>query len=514
MADANLQTQPVHVLWEQRSKGVLPMPGGYDGYLESLRWTAECVREAPPTEKELMVRMAARFGLTNGAAGHRVSFLRKVGFLLTDSGVLVLPGFMKSWLSDRDPTPLIVRLHHEVQFIGEMLKGLEQPMTPADLHRWACERYQVGWETSTQVGNRRGWLQSAALMGCKERKLLYRTDAGSAFLELVVVEPPLDGLQVSPPTPAADAGSADHMQEHEEPPVEEPVPDGKQASDQVGPAAELAGRIVSASTDTRNPGQFEKAVCEAFGFLGFDAEHLGGSGKTDVLLDARLGRDASYRVTIDAKTTSSPALQDQQVDWVTLAEHRVKHGADLTMLIGPNPTSRRLLERAQSQGIAVLSADALADLCCRHAATPLGLADYKSIFERGGSADLAHIKKRSEEAGRRMELAKWLLDAIGEEAEYLGPRTARDLHGRLYRDEGADVAAEPEIQDMLQSLASPLLGAIAGDSDRGYVLACSPAVTAERLRLLGEALTTGSTASPVDEDRESRRHSSGRGETR
>lgn len=102
-----------------------------------------------------------------------------------------------------------------------------------------------------------------------------------------------------------------------------------------------------------------------------------------------------------------------------------------------------------------------------------------------------------------MELAKWLLDAIGEEAEYLGPRTARDLHGRLYRDEGANVAAEPEIQDMLQSLASPLLGAIAGDSDRGYVLACSPAVTAERLRLLGEALTTGSTASAVDEDRES-----------
>ena len=39
-------------------------------------------------------------------------------------------------------------------------------------------------------------------------------------------------------------------------------------------------------------------------------------------------------------------------------------------------------------------------------------------------------------------------------------------------------------------------------------------MTAERLRLLGEALTAGLTASPVDEDRESRRHSSGRGETR
>ena len=158
------------------------------------------------------------------------------------------------------------------------------------------------------------------------------------------------------------------------------------------------------------------------------------------------------------------------------------------MLIGPNPSTRRLLERSQSQGVAVLSAKALAELCYRHAAAPLGLADYKTLFERGGEVDLAHVKKRSDEAGQRAALAKWLLAAIGEEAEDLGPRTARDLHGRLYRDEGADVATELEIQDVLHSLASALLGAIEGDSDRGYVLACSPTVTAERLRVLGDVL--------------------------
>ena len=505
--------QATYVSWEDRASGVLPMPGGYNGYLDSLRWLAESVEEAPPTRAVIAERMAERFYLTDNSAETRVSFLQKAGFLKIESGGVVLPDFMRSWLRDGDSTHVIVQLHLGVQFVGEMLKALEEPATTAELHRLALEQYSMGWETTTQIDNRRGWLQSAGLMGRDHDGRLYRTANGIAFLELVAVEPPFDHL-IDPPTPAASIAPAGRVQQDEQPTAETPTWGSERSSHGVGSVADLAGHIVRASTDTRNPGQFEKAVCEAFGFLGFDAEHLGGSGKTDVLLDARLGRDASYRVTIDAKTTSSPALQDQQVDWVTLAEHRVKHGADVAMLIGPNPTSRRLLERAQSRGIAVLSADALADLCCRHAATPLGLADYKSIFERGGSADLAHIKKRSEEAGRRMELAKWLLDAIGEEAEYLGPRTARDLHGRLYRDEGANVAAEPEIQDMLQSLASPLLGAIAGDSDRGYVLACSPAVTAERLRLLGEALTTGSTASPVEEDRESRRHSSGRGETR
>ncbi len=47
------------------------------------------------------------------------------------------------------------------------------------------------WESNQQINTRRGWLQSAGLMQCTHDKRLYRTDAGTAFLGLVAVEPPL-----------------------------------------------------------------------------------------------------------------------------------------------------------------------------------------------------------------------------------------------------------------------------------------------------------------------------------
>ena len=167
---------------------------------------------------------------------------------------------------------------------------------------------------------------------------------------------------------------------------------------------------------------------------------------------------------------------------MTLSEHRAKHEADYSMLVGPDPSTRRLLDRAQDQSVAVLSADALADLCRSHAAQPLGLADYKSMFQSGGAVDLAHIREKSNKAERLASLARRLLDVIGEAAERFGPVIARDLHRGLGRDDGNVVATELEIQSLLHTLSSPLVGAIQGDSDNGYVLACSPAVTAERLR--------------------------------
>ena len=479
--------RPVHVPWERRTRVVEAMPGGVTNYFEALRWTANQVRENSLSPGALTDRMASHFSISRDTARMSVRFLRNLGFLSDKRSVCVLPSVMHVWLRDDDRVPLMVRLHQQVQFIGEMLAALDTPRSTSELHQSANAQYRMGWETKSQVAFRGAWLRSAGLMH-KDGLRLCRTDAGSAFLDLVVVEPPLDRAEpqrqaARPAHRTTVRGEPQQADESSEVPTSAERESGE--SDRV---ADLAGRIVAASTDTANPRQFESVVCEAFDFLGFDAEHLGGSGDTDVLLAAPLGRDASYRVTIDAKTTSAPALQDQQVDWVTLSEHRLKHGADYSMLVGPNPSTRRLLERARDQGVAVLSAEALASLCRSHAARPLGLADYASMFQTGGTVDLAHIKQRTAEAERLALLAGRLLGAIGEDAERFGPVIARDLHRALARDDGNILATEAEIQGLLTTLASPLVGAIQGNADVGYVLACSPTVTAERLRILGAAL--------------------------
>ena len=461
------------------------MPGGYDGYFDSLRWTAESTRDAPPSQSELAARMAVHFDLTEQAARFRVTFLKKVGFLRVDSGVCVLPELTKQWLIDHDPVRLIERLHHRVRFIGEMLDGLKQPMTTADLRHLACEQYLMGWETNTQIDNRRGWLQSAGLMKRSPDGLLCLTDNGSLFLDLVVVQPPLDQSNDKPP------GTNDRGKRHvtSMPHLREEMPSRDFEAAPSDRAAEISRLLTKASTESKNPTQFERAVRDAFRFLGFAAEQLGGSGQTDVLVDARIGADASYRVAIDAKTTSSSSLHDQQVDWDTLTEHREKHEADYSMLVGPNPAPGRLMDRAHAHNVAVISAEDLGGVCELHAVRPLGLADYRTMFEQGGEVDLSEIEERAEEAHRRVTLAKRLVDAISDLARDLGPLTASQLRLTMYHQDSEDLPAEAEIKSMLESLASPLVGAITGDQDTGYVLACSPAVTAHRLGILGATLT-------------------------
>lgn len=496
MAEAGPLTRPIQVPWEDRIKGVLPMPGGYDGYFDSLRWTAESAQEAPPSQSELVMRMADQFGLTESAARYRLSFLKRVGFLSVDSGVWILPETIKQWLVDRDPDPLVARLHHRVQFIGEMLQRLKQPMTTADLRRWACDQYLMNWETNTQIDNRRGWLQSAGLTERNSDGLLCCTDNGSRFLELVVVQPSLqrhNSRQDDVDYRGKRHGRAtSHLGENE--------PSQILDARSLDYAAQISRRVTDTATESKNPAQFERAVRDAFRYLGFAAEHLGGPGQTDVLVDALFGGEASYRVAIDAKTTSAPSLQDQQVDWDTLTEHRKKHEAHYSMVVGPNPSTGRLMERAQSHNVAILSAETLAGLCKMHSVRPLGLANYRIVFEQRGEVDLSEIEERAEEANRLVTLAKRLVDAIANLALDFGPLTASELRLTMYHQDSEDLPTQAEIETMLASLASPLVGAIAGTHDTGFVLACSPVVTAHRLGILSTILTRNSDLNTDNEE--------------
>ena len=377
-----------------------------------------------------------------------------------------------------------------------MLKGLKEPMTTAELRRWACDEYLMGWETNTQIDNRRGWLQSAGLMERNRDGLLCLTGDGSGFLDRVVVEPSLDRQSGKQDDVAGSGRPHERAVIH----LGEDAPSREPGAGSLDPATQVSRRVISTATESKNPTQFERAVRDAFRYLGFAAEHLGGSGQTDVLVDARFGADASYRVAIDAKTTSAPSLQDHQVDWDTLTEHRQKHEAHYSMLVGPNPAAGRLMERAQHHNVAVLSAEALAGLCELHSVRPLGLTDYRSMFEQGGEVDLSEIEERAEQANRLVALAKRLVDAIADLARDLGPLTANQLRLTMYHQDSEDLPTEAEIEAMLASLASPLMGAIAGNQDTGYVLACSPAVTAHRLSILGAALTRALNLDPSNED--------------
>ncbi len=249
---------------------------------------------------------------------------------------------------------------------------------------------------------------------------------------------------------------------------------------------QIAGELERAATDSANPTRFEKAVAEAFRFLGFIAEHLGGSGNTDVLVTAPLGKGRSYRVAVDAKSASSGSLVEGNVSWPTLKEHRTKHDVDYSTLVAPHPGGKRIQDRAAEYRVAVLSSEQLAHLCRQHARAPLGLIDYQDAFRRPGRADLSVIEGKARHLARLRKLVAAVSGFLEDQAPRVGPMKANQLLVLVPDDE----PSEDEIQGILDMLAHPLIGAVQSSRDDGYVLGTTREALHRPLELLGDELTT------------------------
>ena len=484
---------PAPFAWDQRSKSTHPMPGGYDGYLDSLRELLIKVHDDRPTRAELPQLIAEMFRVTKSFSDLLSSFLRKAGFLVDRGQAIDLSEWSARWLESGDPRITVGLLHSRIRFIGEMLITVMEPRTTGELLEIANNWYGCGWSTKAQIDRRRGWLQSAGMLQLDETNRLVITPAGKAMVNEFALHPP-----------GPEAGLRNEAEE--DPPSVVPRPTlvpPERAEDLVVPrlasesATSLVAELHSSALDSSDPDRFERAVRDAFLWLGFQAEWLGGSGKTDVLLDAPLGKSRSYRVIIDCKTSASGSVSDGQVDWITLSDHRKKHDADFVALVAPTPSGQRLFLRAEEQDVAVISVDELTTLCEQHLSAPLDLESYRSLFNPGGAVSTADIAEQAEEWLHVVELAAQMIDSIAGRQELFGGLTARDIHLLLLDQPNGRMTPEEDVQRILDTLAGPLLQILIGSPADGYRMTTSKDVARYRLEVLA-GLLLGEGGSPSD----------------
>lgn len=479
---------PPPLPWEERLKSATSIKGGYSGYLNTLRRICQFVDRERPNHAVLVKWLQDNLNYEEKNSKGILSNLLARGILeLTDSQIN-LSQHARDWYVSEDDGILIAILHSRIRFFGEMLAELRgAPLAIGELLE-AAEKYDLYWRTPTQIWQRRGWLESAKLIEPIGNDRLAITDAGRNLLAKLTIHSPGSRPEHPRPQlpPESQSGSTPFSPPMTTPSTTVSESDGSAAENAPSPAEALAREIRDAATNSKSPDRLEIAVRDALRFLGFDAEKLGGSGKTDVLATAPLGKNDSFTVAIDAKTVGSGSLGDHQVDWVTLEEHRKQHNADYSMLVGPNPSGQRLMNRAIDQSVAVLSTEQLADLCIQHAEAPLGLKDYRALFESGGAVDTTPTSRTAEDLGRLRNLAVELCEKLAERTGAFGPLTASQL--MVMVDQPDKPSSEQEIQQTLDTLASPLVGAVQGTASAGYVLATAPRVIQQRLQQLGEQL--------------------------
>ncbi len=115
---------------------------------------------------------------------------------------------------------------------------------------------------------------------------------------------------------------------------------------------ELCQELKEAQNDTSNPSRFEKAVAAAFCALGFQAEHIGGPGDTDVMAHARLG-DESFSLVIDAKTCQ-PSGVKSNINYAPVKNHQEQHAADYVIVVAQGFAQGNTIKFAENQGVGLL----------------------------------------------------------------------------------------------------------------------------------------------------------------
>lgn len=349
------------------------------------------------------------------------------------------------WSEKEQTVDLICIMHRQFDFMFEMLGLLEErSMSNKELAAIAKVSYGFKRENIDEIRRRVAIFQAAKLIRNDSIDKYTITSRGRKLLELIKLEKPV------------------LAEEKEECGIE----------DENTQDSHFFTELRLAAKDSGNFERLEKNVKVAFEKLGFEAQWLGGAGKTDVLVRAAGNSMTTYSVTIDAKSTLSGNVTDNLVNFDTLEEHRRKHKADFSAVVGGSFQNERLIKRAIEHNVVLIDIDTLETLIKNHLEVPIQVTSYKKLFEFPGIANVKCLEEEREKITRYGNLLHAVMDCLVAEREDEvtgGILRERDIYRSLRMNESFSAAPNiDEISAMLQFLASPLIGCVE-KSKEGYL---------------------------------------------
>lgn len=232
---------------------------------------------------------------------------------------------------------------------------------------------------------------------------------------------------------------------------------------------EIILELRDAAIDSSNSERFEIACMRAFEALGFAAEHIGGSGNTDVLVEGQVGTDASYRIAVEAKSSAANNV-DSDIKTDVLKKHREKHGAAHTLVIGARfGKDTQQQEFAKGSDVALLSVDLLCYLLTLHGITPLSTREYRCLFDSNGLIKEDDIRKAFVPARRYQCTMNMVIGTLSKYSEMPGSdnmmtaeniRTAIMFSSNEDRANGGWIPETETIGEVCDLLAHSMIGVI------------------------------------------------------
>lgn len=420
---------------------------------------AACVPET--TRDRFYQSCASTFGSKESSAISALYTLRSIGLLEQIS----VDGFAAAdaavvWLDSDDDVDLVRIVHANIAYVGELISATDDANKSPALVDYMRETYGADLD----VSGVRGRLHLLLACGLLEQ---------SAWAQY---RPTRLGRAVAAELPMCPA-------------LEQPESgDGTGDPHTHGLGDALAQELTEAATDSAHPERFEQAVCDSLTYLGMDAEHLGGPGRTDVLvrLPARLGEER--RIIIDTKATGSGVVTDALVNFDALRDHLAKHKAVAAALVGPSFGEGRIKKWAQEHKVTLIEAAFLVEVLRNEDRTPVGPTVLSRMFEADG-AGVRSIRDAWADAQHQVELLRAVFEVLAGEAREPDEVTKGALSAEhLYLLLRPEMDPKPRTEDIkvaLTMLDSPYLQAVTKRGEQ-YALSEPAVAVARRLRVLAK----------------------------
>ncbi|MFE7980815.1 restriction endonuclease [Streptomyces cellulosae] len=438
------------------------IPKGVNGdAIASLQALASCAIPSV-SRKDLYAFCQAEFGSKESSISATVTMLRGTGLVeQTGLDTFAATEQARAWVNSGDHLELARILHSNILFFGEILESLTDSDRAPSLAAYASQMYGMPREDVSGIRTRLQILRGCGLIEEISYARFRLTPLGEAFKETIPLLPPEAGAE-----PATS---------HNEP--------NALAAGEV-----LAEEIIAASKDSANPTRFENAIASAFEYLGLDARRDGSPGNTDVIITVPFGQTKMKLIIIDAKSSASGVVREQQVNFDTLREHKKKHSADQVAVVGPSFAEDRIRKRAEEHGVSLISATFLAEVLRRQTDSPLAPHELVVLFDPKQQEQLkAAWVRASREASLLTHVMNLLIRESSEADTFLGGGLSVEHIYLILRGEMESKPDPQEIEKVLTLLASPLIRGVA-QRGRNYFALESADVTALRLESLAGAL--------------------------
>lgn len=459
---------------DELARALWPLPGGNKHYLDTLnriiQWAASTEN---PTREKFGEWLVAEYNVSEGTVNSYLSVVTRLGALesqrngaleltplgeniLTaepeDKARIVIETFMTNYLA----FPEVLAVYDEADepiHLTEMVEAL-QPQFPR-------------WTSAAQFEYRALWLLSLGALRQEQGRHYEITDWGRA----VAAKHP---ASVEFPAP---------VEEEEEKTQQEP----ETSAQGQGEVSRLIEELETAATDSSHPDHLERAVAEAFEFLGFAVDQLGEVGETDVLLRADVGPE-SYVVIVDAKARQDGKLNN--LEPYTLQEHLTNNEADYVVVVAGDFARGKVVRHAQSSEIVLLPIALLSEWLRMHATTPFNLDEQRVMFESPGLLSQIPASLKAV-ADRREQWAHLVIDMMQLISETYGHGLTETLSSEnlftmlVTRLEGVRYPKQ-QVVEAIQFLTHSALEAALGDAESGIALAMNRKTLARTLRALAD----------------------------